>query len=366
MNDASQTPDGQAPIEPPRVTHPSPPPLRSAETETGNAANPETKSEAPVANGVDPNAIVQVKNLRKSFGSTHAVDDISFSFDRGQIFGFVGPNGAGKTTTMRVLSTLEEPSSGAAYIDGHSVVQHPERVRKLVGYVPDLLPTHSDINVEEYLDFFARAYGLRGEERDAAVHGVMEFTNLLGIKEKLLKALSKGMKQRVNLGRALIHDPDVLILDEPAAGLDPRARVELRELLSLLAFEQNKAVFISSHILTELTEICNGVVIIEQGRLLETGTIDEVTDRARNITILRLRALDPMDELRRSMLELPHVTGQIRTVGESLEVEIEGGDEAAADILTELNRRGHRICEFRPQAANLEDIFMSITEGKVQ
>jgi len=309
---------------------------------------------------------VQVKNLRKSFGNTHAVDDISFSFDRGQIFGFVGPNGAGKTTTMRVLATLEEPTSGAAYVDGHSVVQHPERVRNLVGYVPDLLPTHSDINVEEYLDFFARAYGLRGEERDAAVHGVMEFTNLLGIKEKLLKALSKGMKQRVNLGRALIHDPDVLILDEPAAGLDPRARVELRELLSLLAFEQNKAVFISSHILTELTEICNGVVIIEQGRLLETGTIDEVTDRARNFTILRLRGLDPMDELRRNLLELPYVTGNVRTVGESLEVEIEGGDEAAADILAELTRRGLRICEFRPEAANLEDIFMSITEGKVQ
>jgi len=198
------------------------------------------------------------------------------------------------------------------------------------------------------------------------VHGVMEFTNLLGIREKLLKALSKGMKQRVNLGRALIHDPDVLILDEPAAGLDPRARVELRELLSLLAYDQKKAVFISSHILTELTEICNGVVIIEQGRLLETGTIDEVTDRARNITMLRIRAKSPLDTLRRDLLEMPHVTGQIRIVGDSVEVEIEGRDDAAADILAELTKRGNRICEFRPQQADLEDIFMRVTEGKVQ
>lgn len=310
--------------------------------------------------------IVKVEYLRKSFGNTVAVDNISFSFDRGQIFGFVGPNGAGKTTTMRILATLEEPTGGRAFVEGHSVVQHPERVRQIVGYVPDLLPTHSDITVEEYLDFFARAYGIRGEERDAAVEGVMEFTNLLGIREKLLKALSKGMKQRVNLGRALIHDPDVLILDEPAAGLDPRARVELFELLSLLAYEQNKAVFISSHILKELTEICNGVVIIEQGKLLETGTIHEVTDRTRNLTILRVRVVEGMDTLRRDLLEMPHVTGQVRLVGDALEVEIEGGDAEAAALLAELLRRGRPVCEFRSQQADLEDIFMRVTEGKVQ
>ena len=268
--------------------------------------------------------LVQVHGLHKEFGRTVAVDQVTFGFDRGQIFGFVGPNGAGKTTTMRVLATLEIPTWGEATIDGISVVRYPEKVRERVGYVPDLLPTHSDVTVHEYLDFYARAYSLRGDERAAAVEGVEEFTNLLGIRDKTLKSLSKGMKQRVNLGRALIHDPDVLILDEPAAGLDPRARVELRELLSLLAFDQNKAVLISSHILTELTEICNGVVIIERGKLLETGTIDEITKRSRGFqaetqshhVILRIRSLDGPDRLRRDLLESPHVNDPPRVVGD--------------------------------------------------
>ncbi|MCI0528265.1 MAG: ABC transporter ATP-binding protein, partial [Nitrospira sp.] len=203
------------------------------------------------------------------------MDDVSFSISSGQIVGFVGPNGAGKTTTMRILATLEEPTDGDAFLDGISVVEEPEKARTLVGYVPDTLPTHHDMSVHEYLDFFARAYGIKGEHRYQVLESIEEFTNLTGIREKLLHALSKGMKQRVSLARALLHDPPVLIMDEPAAGLDPRARVELRELLKVLS-GQGKTILISSHILTELAEICSGAVIIEQGKILMAGTMSEL------------------------------------------------------------------------------------------
>src|ERR1700730_17245072 len=218
---------------------------------------------------------INVVGLKKYLGRTRAVDDISFSFASGQIFGFVGPNGAGKTTAMRIMANLDEHTDADPYIDGVSVVEDPEKARRLVGYVPDNLPTHRDMSVHDYLDFFARAYGLKGRHRQQVIERIEEFTNLTGIREKPLVALSKGMKQRVSVARALLHDPPVLIMDEPAAGLDPRARVELRELLKRLSW-QGKAILISSHILTELAEICNGAVIIEQGRILRAGTLEQI------------------------------------------------------------------------------------------
>src|SRR5438128_3532783 len=218
---------------------------------------------------------ISVLHLRKHFGKTKAVDDISFTFTSGQIYGFVGPNGAGKSTTMRILATLDEPTAGDAFVDGVSVVEEPERARRLVGYVPDSLPTHRDMSVHEYLDFFARAYGLAGRHRLQVLERIEEFTNLTGIREKPVVALSKGMKQRVSIARAILHDPPVLIMDEPAAGLDPRARIELRELLKMLSW-QGKAILISSHILTELAEICDGVVIIEHGKILRAGKLDKI------------------------------------------------------------------------------------------
>src|SRR5262249_11838272 len=202
---------------------------------------------------------INVVGLKRYFGRTRAVDGISFSFASGQIFGFVGPNGAGKSSTMRILATLDEPTSGDAYVDGISVTEDPEKARKLIGYVPDTLPGHRDISVHEYLDFFARAYGIKNPKRRQVVESIEEFTNLLGIRDKHLTALSKGMKTRVSVARALVHDPPVLVMDEPAAGLDPRARIELRELLKVLS-GQGKAILISSHILTELAEICTGAV----------------------------------------------------------------------------------------------------------
>jgi ABC-2 type transport system ATP-binding protein len=311
---------------------------------------------------------VQVKNLRKEFGKTVAVDNISFSFDSGDVFGFVGPNGAGKTTTMRIISTIEEPTSGDVLLNGISVCEEPELARRAVGYVPDTLPAHPDINVHEYLDFYARAYGLRGKKRTQAVEAIEEFTNVTGIREKHLKALSKGMKQRVSLGRALVYDPDVLVLDEPAAGLDPRARVELRELLVLLA-ERRKAILISSHILTELTEICNGVVIIERGKILETGTIDDVLKKSAPRRTVAVRLLDghlqnnPL--LLKELLQTPHV-GNAREVANEIHFELTGDESAVCDILGGLIAKKFKIIEFRQTRANLEDIFMNVTKGGVQ
>jgi ABC-2 type transport system ATP-binding protein len=307
---------------------------------------------------------VQIVNLKKHFGATRAVDDVSFTFSSGQVVGFVGPNGAGKTTTMRILATLDEPTAGDALIDGVSVVEEPERARHLVGYVPDSLPTHRDISVHEYLDFFARAYGLKGLHRAKVIDEVEEFTGLTGLRDKMLVALSKGMKQRVSLARALLHDPAVLVMDEPAAGLDPRARIELRELLRVLS-SQGKAILISSHILTELAEICHAAVIIERGSVLMAGAIGDMLENgARRRTVL-IRVRDGQEKLHRELLETPRIE-KVNFVGEEIAAEINGDEEACCDLLTGLVGRGYRVVEFKLQRANLEEIFMNVTKGAVQ
>jgi ABC-2 type transport system ATP-binding protein len=307
---------------------------------------------------------VQIVNLKKHFGATHAVNDVSFAFSSGQVVGFVGPNGAGKTTTMRILATLDEPTAGDALIDGVSVVEEPERARHLVGYVPDSLPTHRDMSVHEYLDFFARAYGLKGARREKVIESVEDFTGLTGIRDKMLVALSKGMKQRVSLARALLHDPAVLVMDEPAAGLDPRARIELRELLRALS-AQGKAILISSHILTELSEICHAAVIIERGNILMAGAIgDLLANSAPHRTVL-IRVMDGQERLYRELLETPRIE-KVNFVGEEIAAEISGDEESCCDLLTGLIGRGYRVVEFKQQRANLEEIFMNVTKGAVQ
>jgi ABC-2 type transport system ATP-binding protein len=307
---------------------------------------------------------IEVVRLRKHFGKTKAVDDITFSFSSGQIFGFVGPNGAGKSTTIRVLATLEEPTSGEALVDGISVVDEPEKAHRLIGYVPDALPTHRDISVHEYLDFFARAYGIKGAHRKQVVESIEEFTNLTGIREKSLNALSKGMKNRVSVARALVHDPPVLIMDEPAAGLDPRARIELRELLKVLA-SQGKAVLISSHILSELAEICTGAVIIERGRILRAGTLEQIMAEDQPHRTVIIRPMDKPEELHKRLLEMPHVNAA-RLVDHTIEADLLGTESDCCDLLCELVRGGFRVVEFRQRRADLEQIFMNVTKGEVQ
>jgi ABC-2 type transport system ATP-binding protein len=308
---------------------------------------------------------VDVVNLRKSFGPTDAVTDVSFSFSGGEVVGFVGPNGAGKTTTMRILATLEEPTSGDALLDGVSVVEEPELARQVIGFVPDALPAQHDITVHEYLDFFARAYRIHSARRRRVVESIEEFTNLTGIREKALRTLSKGMNQRVCLARALLHDPEVLILDEPAAGLDPRARIELRELIKVLS-SQGKAILMSSHILTELAEICTAAVIIERGRVLKAGGLHDIlaSGPERRMQLI-IRTLSSPAEAYRAVLEMPNVV-EARLNDPEIVVEFDGDEGASCDLLQALLARGVRICEFRPQRTNLETIFMTVTTGGVQ
>jgi ABC-2 type transport system ATP-binding protein len=306
---------------------------------------------------------VTVQHLKRHFHNVRAVDDVSFSFGSGDVCGFVGPNGAGKTTTMRVMATLDDPTAGDVLLDAVSVIDHPEEGRRLIGFVPDSLPEYADMTVYEYLDFFARAYGLRGAARCRVVDEVQAFTGVTGLKDRLVRQLSKGMKQRVCLGRALVHDPQVLILDEPASGLDPRARVELRELLFLLA-RRGKAVFISSHILAELTEICNTVVIIEHGRLVENGSIAEITQRNRTTHRVAVRVAGDAGAALALAHELPGVE-RVLPQPDGFHLELSGAETALAGVLQELVRRGCAVIEFRLLQDDLEDVFMRVTKGEV-
>jgi len=309
-------------------------------------------------------AALQVQGLTKAFGELKAVDDVTFNVEPGEIYGFIGPNGAGKTTTMRICATLQLPDEGDVFVGGASVLEEPRKVRQSLGFMPDAYGAYSATTVADYLDFFARAYGLRGKKRFATLGEVMDFTGLDPLADKLTSSLSKGMKQRLCLAKTLLNDPSVLILDEPAAGLDPRARVELRELVKALA-EMGKAILISSHILTELSEVCDGVAVIEAGRIQASGSVDEIVRRLKPHSDIFLRALEDPETTERRLLELPHV-GHIRHDRGGLVFDYEGTPEEMADLLQQLVEMGIRPVEFATRATDLEDVFLSLTEGKVQ
>ncbi len=323
-----------------------------------------TKSPPPPESAVSP--MIEVRRLRRYFGTTKAVDDISFRVAPGEVFGYIGPNGAGKTTSMRILATLEQPSSGEAWIDGFSVLDDPDRVRRRLGFMPDAFATQPAINVREYLDFFARSYGLVGRERHERLGWVMDFTKLDGLADKPTMGLSKGMKQRLCLGRALIHDPSVLIMDEPAAGLDPRARIQLRQMIRSLA-AQGRTVLISSHILTELAEMCDRVAIIEQGRLLAVGRVDEIEQRGSQATrrMVEIRVLGPSEPVAEWLADQTAFQ-LVRHEDDQLLLSHTGDRHAEADLLAAAIGAGFRIAEFASRQRSLEDVFMDVTEGLVQ
>ena len=342
----------------------------------------------------------EVRNLTRVFGKTVAVNDISFSFEDGNIFGFIGPNGAGKTTTIRIMATLDLATSGDVFYDGVSATLYPEAVRRVVGYMPDSLPGYKDIQVWEYLDFFARSFGLRGAERTRALNDIVEFTNLGELRNKFLFALSKGMKQRVSLARALIHNPKVLIMDEPAAGLDPRARHELRTLLKILA-EQKKAIFLSSHILSELQDICDGAVIIEQGKLLSAGTLSDLLSQVnggtpapvqtpageisglsgdasaataapqpqtapKGVSITLKTPRGEAEPVRLKLLEHPLTRSAELFDDDEVHAVIEGTDAEVSRAVGAVFAAGLTILSFTRNQMGLEELFMKITQGKVQ
>ncbi len=258
-----------------------------------------------VAQSSEP--VVQLRRLYRYFGKTKAVNDVSFEVERGQVFGYIGPNGAGKTTSMRILATLDLPDYGDALIDGFSVINDPDLVRRRLGFMPDSFGAYHSMNCVEYLDFFARSYGLVGRERTKAIRHTLAFTGLDKIAQKSIRGLSKGMRQRLCLGRAMIHDPLVLILDEPANGLDPRARIELRVMIRELA-AVGKCVLVSSHILTELGEMCDTVGIIERGQLLAVGKVTEIQAKLRPHTDIMVELLAGGDRLGSWLAGQPAIT----------------------------------------------------------
>ena len=319
---------------------------------------------------------ITLDSISKRYGETQAADKVSFSFESGQIYGFIGPNGAGKTTTMKIMATLEEPDSGDVFFDDVSLINYPDKVRRFLGYMPDSLPEFKDIQVWEYLDFFARIYGLKGAVRRRTLAEIEEFTNLGEIRTRYLNQLSKGMRQRVSLARALVNNPSVMLLDEPAAGLDPRARLELRSLLKILA-DQGKAILISSHILSELQDICNGAVIIEKGGILASGSLDELGgalspeagegrgDAPPTIT-LKITTLGKSEELRARLLEQPCAREVTILTPAEVEAVIQGGETDIPPLISTLLNAGLPIIGFGKTQAELEEIFMKMTSGKVQ
>ncbi len=308
---------------------------------------------------------IVVDGLTRSFGRTLALDHISFEIPDGTVYGFIGTNGAGKTTALRIMAGLDRPDCGGVRYDSLSAVDYPERIPGVAGFMPDTLMDAKDLLVWEYLDFFARAYGLRGKAKADALARVSEYTSLDGLSDRPLSGLSKGMKQQVSLARVLIHDPPVLLLDEPAAGLDPRARVLLQESLGRLA-ATGKTVLISSHILCELEEMIGGVVIIEHGRLSYAGSLDNAVSRAGAagcsvLLSLRGKAEEYLEELRR----FPFVAA-VRPTGARQLLLTLGGEEEFGGQMAELFRAGLPITAMSRPDLSLEGVFMDNTTGEVQ
>jgi ABC-2 type transport system ATP-binding protein len=282
--------------------------------------------------------IVRAEGLVKRYDRTLAVAGVDLSVASGEIFGLVGPNGAGKTTTLRILATLLRPSSGEAEIAGFSVTRNPDQVRRVLGFMPDVFGVYDDMKVWEYLDFFARCYGIPASKRRRMIGDLLELVDLGTKRDQYVQTLSRGMQQRLCLAHALVHDPEVLLLDEPASGLDPRARVELRELLRELR-SLGKTIVISSHILPELEELCTSVAIVDRGQVLAQGRVSDIERRLRFGAVLRIKVLEDG----------------------TIELGFRGDDAASARLLAETVGAGVAVISFARAASDLEELFLQVT-----
>jgi ABC-2 type transport system ATP-binding protein len=315
-------------------------------------------------------AAIEIEGLTKQYNRLKAVDNISLTVEEGAVFGFIGPNGAGKTTTMRILTTLLQPTSGRARVAGCDVMKDPRSVRRYVGYMPDFFGVYDDLKVWEYLDFFAACYNVPAAKRTSLVADLLALIDLEHRRDDFVESLSRGMKQRLCLARALAHDPQILILDEPAAGLDPRARVEIRELLREL-HNMGKTIFLSSHILLEVAEICTEIGIIEAGKMVASGNLAEMQARLRQHRTIKMRLLGDSVEKARSVLEQ---TMGVQNIGDEsppkgadwhLQVDFAGDEAAVSALLARLVESGVPVISFWEEGGDLEDLFMQLTEGIV-
>lgn len=307
--------------------------------------------------------MIETKGLTKQYGALTALSNLDLTIAAGDIFGFIGPNGAGKTTTMRILATLLEPTSGKAYIDGMDVATSGQKVRRVVGYMPDFMGVYDDLKVFEYLEFFAAAFDIPPGKRKGIVEGVLELTDLVGKKHATVDSLSRGMQQRLGLARVLIHDPKALILDEPASGLDPRARIEIKELLRELK-RMGKTIMISSHILSELEEICDHVGIVEQGKLVFSGTMEQIRQKLGVHSKVRVRVAANTEQAAALLGALPEIE-QVQQIGDTLTVSCKDGNAANALIARTLVQAGLDLISLEPEQVKLDQAFLQLTQGLV-
>lgn len=319
------------------------------------------------------NTIVEIRGLCKQFARRVAVDDLSLTVEQGEIFGLVGPNGAGKTTTMRMLVTLLQPDRGEILVAGHPVRTAPRAVKSVIGFMPDLFGVYGDQTVGEYLDFFGACYGIPAWQRARLISDLLELVDISHRRDDMVDTLSRGLKQRLGLARVLIHDPMVLVLDEPASGLDPRARVEIRELLMEIA-RLGKTIIFSSHILADVAELCSRVAIMEEGRLVALGTLDQLSQGIVPHRLVRVAVLQEgfsPEEVQARLAAEPGVSkvhpqeDWARAGWIALEAEFSGDDQALHALLTHLLDQGLPVVRFSEETRDLEEVFMRTTRGIV-
>ncbi|NLK37220.1 MAG: ABC transporter ATP-binding protein [Epulopiscium sp.] len=305
--------------------------------------------------------MLEIKNLVKKYGMVTAVNNFNLVVKKGSIYGFVGPNGAGKTTTMKIMAGLLPATSGTIRIDGFDVTEQSKLLKQKIGYMPDFFGVYDDLKVMEYMDFYAGTYYIPYKERPALINSLLEIVDLAHKKDAYVDSLSRGMKQRLCLSRSLVHDPDLLILDEPASGLDPRARVEMKEILKQLQ-TMGKTIIISSHILPELAEICTEIGIIDHGKLAAEGTVQEIMRRLEKNRILQMKPLKHMDKLCQVLQEQPNIVDIMEST-DYVEFAFNGTDEEASRLLANIISAEIPILSFKEKEGNLEEIFMRVTGG---
>ncbi|MBE3102234.1 MAG: ABC transporter ATP-binding protein [Firmicutes bacterium] len=305
-----------------------------------------------------------IENLVKKYGTFVAVDHLNLELGKGDIFGFVGPNGAGKTTTMRIVATLMEATSGLVKVDGINVAEQPMKVRDKIGYMPDFFGVYDNLKVNEYMDFYGSCYGLSAKDRIKRTNELLELVELKNKKDNYVDTLSRGMKQRLCLARSLIHNPGLLILDEPASGMDPRARIEMKGILKALK-GMGKTILISSHILPELAELCSSIGVIEKGKMIYSGRVDEIMKRFSGKTIIKIKVLSDVDKAVKLLREQPLID-DISGEDQTLEVTYSGSDEDMGKLLKVLVNQDIPIISFTKAEENLEKIFMEVTKDADQ
>ena len=305
--------------------------------------------------------MLKIENLVKAYGRFTAVDHLSLELEKGDIYGFVGPNGAGKTTTMRIVATLMEADSGTVLVDGIDAAEQPGKVRGKLGYMPDFFGVYDNLKVSEYMEFYGNCYGLPRQERSRRADELLELVELKGKKDNYVDTLSRGMKQRLCLARSLIHDPGLLILDEPASGMDPRARIEMKGILKTLK-GMGKTILISSHILPELAELCTDIGVIEKGKMVYSGKVEDIMRKITGKTILKIQVLSNGEEAVRLLREQPLVE-DISGEGQTLEVGYSGSDEDLAGLLRVLIAGGIPVVSLTKEEGSLEEVFMEVTKG---